>query len=281
MNLPRRWVSLVALASFLLCESASIPPATAEPNGSGQVGNGAVAIAIGAGIVIGTVALIEVFHHKRTIHGCVTEGPDGLQIVDDKDHSVYLLRGKTEKAQPGLDAAIRGKKKKKKHELVFVVKKVHREYGPCGQAPAMVAVAASVPVPAPAPPPLQHRNTVDIEASINATGTAALYGVEFDTNSSALRLDDESTLHKALAVIQKRPDARWVIAGYTDDRGSADLNQRLSDARANSVRDWLIGQGVAEDRLSAQGYGASNYVADNSTDEGRAKNRRVELQIAK
>lgn len=273
MHLPRkRLVSLIALASFLLCETVSPRPSAAEP----QEG-AAVVVGIGAGVVIGTVALVELFHHKRTIRGCITEGPDGLQIEDEADHSVYLLRGKrAEEARPGLAAAVRGKKKKKKHELLFEVKNVRAEYGPCGQPPAVVAVAAPAP-----PPPLQRRSGVDIEASISTTGTAALHGVVFDTNSSALRDDSEATLEKALAVIQKRPDSHWEIAGYTDDRGSPGLNQRLSDSRANAVRAWLVDHGISEDRLTAHGYGASHYVAANDTDEGRAKNRRVELQLVK
>jgi outer membrane protein OmpA-like peptidoglycan-associated protein len=277
LNLPCRCLSVIALASILFCDAAS--PAVPEPGGSPQEGGAVVVAGIGAGVVIGTVALIELFHRKHTIRGCVTEGPDGLQIVDEKTQVKYILRGKEDLVQPGQTAAIRGRKKHKRHQLYFVVKNMRAEYGPCGQSPAMVAAAVPVPAPTPA---LQHRPAGgDVEASISATGSAALNGVEFDTNSATLRLDSETTLHKALAVIEKRHDSRWVIAGYTDGRGSAELNQRLSDARASSVRDWLVSHGAAEDRLTAHGYGASHFVADNETEEGRARNRRVELQLVK
>lgn len=276
MSLPSRCLSVIALASMLFCDAAS--PAVAEPDGSPQISGSTVVMAgIGAGVVIGTVALIELFHRKRTIRGCVTEGPDGLQIVDEKTQVKYILRGNEDSVQPDQTAAIRGRKKHKKHQLYFLVKKVRGEYGPCGQSASMEAVAARAPAPA-----LQRRSGGgDVEASISATGSAALNGVEFDTNSATIRIDSETTLRKALSAIEKRPDSRWVIAGYTDGRGSPALNQRLSDARANSVRDWLVSHGAAEDNLTAHGYGATHFVADDETDEGRQKNRRVELQLVK
>jgi len=277
--LPRRCLAVLALASIAFCEAAS--PASAEPEGSPQLSGGTVVVAgIGAGVVIGTVAIIELFHRKHTIRGCVSEGPDGLQIVDEKTQVKYILRGNEDSVQSGQTTAIRGRKKHKKHQLYFLVKKVRGEYGPCGQSPAIDAVAA--PSPAHTQPALQHRSSGgDVEASISATGSAALLGVEFDTNSATVRIDSETTLRKALAVIQKRPDSHWVIAGYTDGHGSAALNQRLSDARANSVRNWLVSHGAAEDNLTAHGYGATHFVADDDTEEGRQKNRRVELQLVK
>jgi outer membrane protein OmpA-like peptidoglycan-associated protein len=265
---------------MVFCEAAL--PAVPEPAGSPQEGGGALVIGIGAGVVIGTVALIEIFHHKRTIRGCVSEGPDGLQIVDEKTQVKYILRGKQDLAQPGQNTAIRGRKKHKKHQLYFVVKKVRADFGPCGQPASTMADAAPLPAPTLTTPALRQRPAGgNVEASISATGSAALYGVTFDSSSSTLHGDSETTLQKALAVIQKRPDSHWVIAGYTDDHGSPALNQKLSDDRANSVRDWFVGHGVAEDRLEAHGYGASHFMADNGTDEGRAKNRRVELQLVK
>jgi outer membrane protein OmpA-like peptidoglycan-associated protein len=67
------------------------------------------------------------------------------------------------------------------------------------------------------------------------------------------------------------------VAGHTDSRGSDAYNIKLSQRRAEAVRDYLISKGIAADRLSAKGYGESQPVADNATDEGRFKNRRVEL----
>ena len=128
---------------------------------------------------------------------------------------------------------------------------------------------------------LQRHAEGDMARSINQTGSAALYGIQFDTNSSTLRPDSSATLSKVLAVILNRPNSQWIIAGYTDNQGKAERNQKLSEARAAAVVDWLVSHGVASNRLTSEGFGATHPVADNSTDEGRAKNRRVELELVK
>ena len=69
------------------------------------------------------------------------------------------------------------------------------------------------------------------------------------------------------------------IQGHTDNIGSAAYNKDLSQRRAESVRTYLIGKGVAEGRLTAHGYGLEQPVADNKTEKGRAKNRRVEFRL--
>jgi OOP family OmpA-OmpF porin len=69
------------------------------------------------------------------------------------------------------------------------------------------------------------------------------------------------------------------IAGHTDSRGSDEYNQRLSEARAKSVCEYLISRGISADRLSYIGYGESRPIDTNDTEEGRQNNRRVELEI--
>ena len=78
-------------------------------------------------------------------------------------------------------------------------------------------------------------------------------------------------------MLQSAPELRLEIGGHTDNVGTPDANQKLSEARAKSVVAALVAQGVSADRVSAKGYGQSSPVADNRTEEGRAKNRRVEL----
>jgi outer membrane protein OmpA-like peptidoglycan-associated protein len=119
----------------------------------------------------------------------------------------------------------------------------------------------------------------DLERSISQSGSASIYGVHFDTNSSTLRPDSAAALQNVLALITKRPDSRWIISGHTDNQGAAELNQKLSQARAASVIAWLVSHGVAANRLTPQGFGASRPVADNSTEAGRALNRRVEMAL--
>jgi outer membrane protein OmpA-like peptidoglycan-associated protein len=72
---------------------------------------------------------------------------------------------------------------------------------------------------------------------------------------------------------------RMAVEGHTDNRGAADLNKRLSQQRAGSVMTWLVQHGIASSRLEAHGYGMERPIEDNSTDAGRAKNRRVEFKI--
>jgi outer membrane protein OmpA-like peptidoglycan-associated protein len=68
------------------------------------------------------------------------------------------------------------------------------------------------------------------------------------------------------------------VQGHTDNVGGDDYNQKLSDSRANAVLEWLRAKGIAADRLTAHGYGLQVPIADNGSDEGRAKNRRVEIK---
>ena len=128
----------------------------------------------------------------------------------------------------------------------------------------------------------RHKEGVaDLERSIGESGSAAIYGVHFDVNSATLRPDSTPALQNVLYLINKKPDSRWVISGHTDNQGSADLNQRLSQARAASVIAWLASHGVASGRLTPQGFGPTRPVADNATEPGRALNRRVEIMPAK
>lgn len=104
-----------------------------------------------------------------------------------------------------------------------------------------------------------------------------LEGVNFDHDRAKLREDAFPILDKAAEGLKEWGDVKVEINGYTDSRGSAKYNLRLSQARAEAVRTYLIGKGISADRLTAKGYGESNPVADNKTEEGRFHNRRVEL----
>jgi len=104
-----------------------------------------------------------------------------------------------------------------------------------------------------------------------------LEGVNFDFDKAALRQDDIADLDKDVATLKTWGDVDIEVAGHTDSRGSDKYNMNLSRQRAEAVRNFLIGKGVSADRLAAKSYGESQPVADNATDEGRFKNRRVEL----
>jgi len=107
----------------------------------------------------------------------------------------------------------------------------------------------------------------------------SLPGVHFEFDSAKLTRKSMFILNGAVRTLKEHSRVRAEVAAHTDSRGSDSYNQRLSQRRAQSVLDYLIAKGVAANQLSPKGYGESDPVADNATDEGRAKNRRVELRI--
>jgi outer membrane protein OmpA-like peptidoglycan-associated protein len=111
---------------------------------------------------------------------------------------------------------------------------------------------------------------------INKNGFIALY-VNFDTGKAELKPDAQATVREIVAMLKAAPTLRIAIEGHTDNVGGAAANKALSDNRARSVMNAVVAGGIATGRLSAAGYGAERPIADNRGEEGRAKNRRVEL----
>jgi OmpA-OmpF porin, OOP family len=109
-----------------------------------------------------------------------------------------------------------------------------------------------------------------------------IMGIQFDTGKATIKTDSQAILEKAAAAIKKAPEGtKLEVGGHTDNVGKADSNMKLSEARANAVRARLIELGVNADVLIAKGYGDTKPTADNSTDAGRSKNRRMEFSVAK
>jgi outer membrane protein OmpA-like peptidoglycan-associated protein len=102
----------------------------------------------------------------------------------------------------------------------------------------------------------------------------------FDTNKATLRQNAQVALGKLAGIVSVFPNINLRIEGHTDSTGTDAINDRLSRERAHSVMAFLKGQGVAATRMTAEGYGSRIPTADNSTAEGRAKNRRVEIILA-
>lgn len=122
---------------------------------------------------------------------------------------------------------------------------------------------------------------VDGDGCVIAQSVVVLRGVNFAFNSDKLGVDAGGILDAAVKAFNGQPDLSAVIAGYTDSVGGAAYNQRLSERRANSVRDYLIRHGVAAQRLSIRGYGETHPVASNASAAGRAQNRRVEFKLSR
>jgi outer membrane protein OmpA-like peptidoglycan-associated protein len=127
---------------------------------------------------------------------------------------------------------------------------------------------------------LEQFNRV-LETRDTARGLVVNMGdVLFDTGKADLRSPAREALAKLSGIVLNYPQLRLDIEGHTDSTGSDELNQRLSEQRAESVRSYLQMQGVNASQLSARGFGKSMPVADNSTAAGRQKNRRVEIVVS-
>ena len=104
--------------------------------------------------------------------------------------------------------------------------------------------------------------------------------VEFDTNKAIVKDEYRNEIKKVADFMKTYPNTTAVIEGHTDNVDTAEYNQKLSEARANSVRQYLIDNfGIKASRLTAVGYGETKPIASNKTEEGRQKNRRVQAVI--
>jgi outer membrane protein OmpA-like peptidoglycan-associated protein len=104
--------------------------------------------------------------------------------------------------------------------------------------------------------------------------------VLFDTGKYTLKPNTQVSLAKVSGILQAYPGLKLQVEGYTDSVGSDDYNQKLSENRADAVRNFLITQGVQTDNITSTGYGKAKPVADNGTSAGRAQNRRVQLVVS-
>ncbi len=104
--------------------------------------------------------------------------------------------------------------------------------------------------------------------------------ISFDVGRSAIRSNFAGVLNQFANTLNSNPSTLITIVGHTDSTGSDAINNPLSVDRANSARDYLIARGVGVARFTTQGMGSRQPVADNTTDRGRAQNRRVEIYVA-
>ncbi|MBP2831173.1 OmpA family protein [Aquimarina sp. U1-2] len=119
--------------------------------------------------------------------------------------------------------------------------------------------------------------TEEVQKTLNEYAAQVL----FDLGKSTIKAESTKVLNDIIAILKEYPTAKFTVEGHTDSSGSNKLNQRLSDSRANSVKNWLVENGIDQFRLSAVGYGEDRPIATNKTRAGRAKNRRVEINLVK
>jgi outer membrane protein OmpA-like peptidoglycan-associated protein len=119
--------------------------------------------------------------------------------------------------------------------------------------------------------------TTTVAPSLEANGTIALEGVQFDLGSARLTAQSATVLDRLVKTLNDNPDLNIAIAGYTDNSGDRSYNKTLSKARANSVLQYLGKAGIDTKRLTAEGFGDAKPRADNGTSAGRKQNRRIEV----
>jgi outer membrane protein OmpA-like peptidoglycan-associated protein len=125
---------------------------------------------------------------------------------------------------------------------------------------------------------LAELNAPADEQAVEAIEAIDLQGIEFDVNEATIRPESIAILDNAADVLTKFPSVNFEIGGHTDTTGNADSNQRLSEARARAVLDYLVGKGIAADRLTAVGFGETKPLASpENTDADKQRNRRIEF----
>ncbi|MDT3706453.1 MAG: OmpA family protein [Thiobacillus sp.] len=145
----------------------------------------------------------------------------------------------------------------------------------CPTVPAQTPDGCPLPVAAPAAAPAPAAALAP--AAAPAPVMPDMRGVNFDFDKSYVRQEDFANLDHDVTTLKQWGDVKVEVAGHTDSIGTDEYNMGLSMRRADAVRMYLIDKGIAADRLTARGYGESQPIADNATEEGRFKNRRVEL----
>ncbi len=112
----------------------------------------------------------------------------------------------------------------------------------------------------------------------DALGRLDTSSVAFEPGSTTFAVGSEGALGQLEQLLKTWPEFRIRIGGHTDNTGRPDVNLRLSRERARAVADWLVGRGVPGEQIIAQGYGATQPIADNTTESGRSRNRRIEVR---
>ncbi len=132
-------------------------------------------------------------------------------------------------------------------------------------------------------PQMNGRGTPDgcppVKAEVKKRLQFAARGINFTTGKAVITPESFPMLNEIVSILKEYTDYNLKIGGHTDNVGNADMNFKLSQARVDAVKTYLANQGVSLTRMEAVGYGSSKPIASNSSEAGRAKNRRVELEL--
>jgi outer membrane protein OmpA-like peptidoglycan-associated protein len=118
--------------------------------------------------------------------------------------------------------------------------------------------------------------SADMLKALNDKGFIALY-INFDSDKASIKAESQPVIEQIIALLKDNPSLKVSIEGHTDNTGTAQRNKTLSEQRAQAVLSAVLNGGIEKERLSSKGWGQDKPVADNKTEEGKAKNRRVEI----
>lgn len=186
-----------------------------------------------------------------------------IQIVRNYENSVKKLGGKTLLS----DGRVYHGKIEKNKGVTYISAEAFNE----GRDYTLIIVENK---------PMEDEVTIDAAAlnqGISETGKVAVYGIYFDSGKSVIKPESKPTIDEIVKMLQQSPKLKIFIVGHTDSDGSVESNMKLSSDRAAAVLKALTENGISASRLKSSGVGPYCPVESNHTEEGKAKNRRVEL----
>jgi len=139
-------------------------------------------------------------------------------------------------------------------------------------------VDTTKPAPPPPIPPVRVDTVKPAPPAPVAPPNYNFANIQFEFDSGILKTESYPVLDRAAAEMKKDPAVKFALSGYASAEGTPEHNVTLSQDRANAVKAYLVNSGVSIDRFTAKGYGEANPMADNTTEEGRILNRRVEIK---
>jgi len=225
---------------------------------------------------------------NNTMHACEEElsakiGEWETKVADAESASLKMKAAAllaTQKAEADAKAASETAAKLKEVEVALEQMKVDAANLAAQQAEEKARVEAAVFAKEQAVKEEAQRAAEEKRvAKEKLASVLALSKIEFKYNSSQLTKKSEELLNSIFEIINDHPELTYDIQGHTDAHGNEDYNVKLSTSRAEKVKAYLVDKGISEDILSAQGFGSSMPIADNSTNEGRLQNRRVMITI--
>jgi outer membrane protein OmpA-like peptidoglycan-associated protein len=289
---PRRFSGVLAatmLASLVVTSCATVPP---NPAGSAEVRNKLDRLE--SDPLRADLVPVEVREAEAAV--TLAEKPVGKDVALG-EYRVYMADRKVEiaiaKASTRYAEAQRAKLSQARDDARLEARtleadKAHRqtalaesETNTVRAAAAVSAANAAVAAADAAIVEEELQKQIDLlQAQATERGLVLTLGnTLFPTGRSDLNLNETASLDKLIAFLDEYPDRNVAVEGHTDDVGSVEMNQTLSQHRADSVRSYLIQKGVQSRRLTALGLGETQPIADNQTQSGRQQNRRVEIII--